>query len=66
MIAAKRIWSSARGAIFHVWPDFQVTPNIVRSCATVKADAAQKAFTATGEESIGRSLNLGIDQHEHF
>ena len=35
-------------AIFHIWPDFEVSACINKSIATVKADAAQNSFSARG------------------
>src|SRR4029453_13045849 len=35
-------------AIYHIWPDFEVSAYINRSIATVKADAAQNSFAARG------------------
>ena len=34
-------------AIFHIWPDFEVSACINKSIATVKADAAQNSFSAS-------------------
>ncbi len=33
-------------AIFHIWPDFEISACINKSIATVKADAAQNSFSA--------------------
>lgn len=53
-------------AIFHIWPDFSVSPCITRSVATIKADAAQVAFSARGEGIVWAVADSGINRHEHF
>src|SRR5262245_51350050 len=35
-------------AIYRVWPDFDVRPQILEALATIKADAAARSFDATG------------------
>src|SRR6266404_58381 len=37
-------------AIYHIWPDFEVSTCITRSIATVKANAAQNSFSARGKD----------------
>ncbi len=54
-------------AIFRIWEDTQVQALITRSIATVKADAAQAAFTAVGTGIVWAVLDSGIDaSHPHF
>jgi serine protease AprX len=54
-------------AIFHIWPDFPISACINKSIATVKANAAQNAFSATGEGITWAVMDSGIQQdHRHF
>ena len=54
-------------AIFRVWKNFAVHPLIDRSAATVKADAARRAFLAEGRDIVWAVIDSGIDRnHEHF
>ena len=54
-------------AIFHIWPDFVIQSCIYRSQATIKADAAQRAFTAFGKDITWAVMDSGIDKdHPHF
>ncbi len=53
-------------AIFHIWPDFPVSPCVTKSVATVKADAAQIAFSARGADIVWAVADSGINPHEHF
>ena len=53
--------------IYKVWPDFPVEALIDRSTTTVKADAAIRAFEATGSEITWAVIDSGIDgKHIHF
>ncbi|MGH8545871.1 MAG: S8 family serine peptidase, partial [Gammaproteobacteria bacterium] len=53
--------------IHHIWPDFRIRSCIMRSIATVKADAAQRSFTALGEGITWAVMDSGIDAgHPHF
>ena len=53
--------------IYHIWPDFKVGALIDRSVATIKADAAQRSFSASGRDIVWAVLDTGIDQsHPHF
>jgi len=59
--------AGAGSAIYRIWPDFPVRPLINRSCATVKADAAQTAFAATGADIVWAVVDSGIQgDHPHF
>ncbi|HEU5238775.1 MAG TPA: S8 family peptidase [Pyrinomonadaceae bacterium] len=51
-------------AIFHIWPDFEVSAYINKSIATVKADAAQNSFSAWGTGITWAVMDSGI-QHDH-
>jgi serine protease AprX len=54
-------------AIFHIWPDFEVSAYINKSVATVKADAAQNSFSAWGTGITWAVMDSGIQQdHQHF
>jgi subtilisin family serine protease len=54
-------------AIRRVWPDFEVQPLLDRSNATIKADAARAAFTASGDGITWAVVDSGIDaRHPHF
>ena len=47
--------------IHHIWPDFDIyTCDSYSSLATVKADAAQRAFAAAGEEITWAVIDTGI------
>jgi subtilisin family serine protease len=55
------------GAIYRIWPDFEVHPLIFKSVSTVKADAARAAFTAMGDDIVWAVLDSGIQKnHPHF
>jgi hypothetical protein len=54
-------------AIYRVWPDFPIKPCITKSVATVKADAAQISFCASGVDITWAIMDSGIDvTHPHF
>ena len=54
-------------AIFHIWPDFDVSACINKSIATVKADAAQNSFSAHGAGVTWAVMDSGIKHdHRHF
>jgi subtilisin family serine protease len=54
-------------AIYHIWPDFEISACINRSIATVKADAAQISFSARGNGIVWAVADSGIDHtHQHF
>jgi serine protease AprX len=55
------------GSIFHVWPDFKARALLDKSLATVKADAAQASFSASGREIVWAVLDTGVNvSHPHF
>jgi subtilisin family serine protease len=54
-------------AIHRIWPDFEVRAAGWDSLATVKADAARRAFAASGEGITWAVVDSGIDaRHPHF
>jgi serine protease AprX len=54
-------------AIFHIWPDFEISACINKSVATVKADAAQSSFSARGAGITWAVMDSGIQgNHPHF
>jgi serine protease AprX len=54
-------------AIYRIWPDFAIKPCITKSVATVKADAAQISFCASGVDVTWAIMDSGIDAtHPHF
>lgn len=54
-------------AIFHIWPDFEISACINKSIATVKANAAQASFSARGSGIVWAVADSGIDHtHQHF
>lgn len=54
-------------AIYHIWPDFQISACIYKSIATVKADAALNSFSARGAGITWAVMDSGIDvKHRHF
>jgi subtilisin family serine protease len=59
--------NAADRAIYRIWPDFPVQPLIDRSCSTVKADAANRSYDATGRGIVWAVIDSGIDKkHPHF
>lgn len=53
--------------IHRIWEDTEIEALLTRSIATVKADAAQKAFAADGEGIVWAVIDSGIDaEHPHF
>ena len=55
------------GAIYRIWPDFEVEALIFKSIATVKADAARNSFSAMGNGVVWAVMDSGIDgSHAHF
>lgn len=62
-----RIDPSKFRAIFHIWPDFEISACINKSIATVKADAAQNSFSARGAGINWAVMDSGIEKtHHHF
>ena len=53
--------------IYKLWPDFPVRARIIRSIATIKADAALRTFEASGEAITWAVIDSGVDaSHPHF
>jgi serine protease AprX len=53
--------------VFHIWPDFSISTCLTHSVATVKADAAQRSFSAVGEGVVWAVMDSGINaSHPHF
>jgi subtilisin family serine protease len=56
-----------RRAIFRIWPDYVLRPQIDYSCSTIKVDAASRAYAASGTDIVWAVLDTGIDgSHPHF
>jgi serine protease AprX len=54
-------------AIYHIWPDFEITALTNKSISTVKADAARASFAALGEGIVWAVMDSGIEiTHSHF
>nr|MDQ2695015.1 S8 family peptidase [Pseudomonadota bacterium] len=53
--------------IYRIWPDFPIKPLMNRSLATIKADAARRAYAADGEDIAWAVIDSGVDAaHPHF
>jgi len=53
--------------IYKLWPDFLIEARITRSVATIKADAALRAFEANGDSVTWAVIDSGVDgTHPHF
>jgi serine protease AprX len=54
-------------AIYHIWPDFEISALTNKSISTVKADAARAAFAALGDGIVWAVMDSGIEiTHSHF
>ncbi|HEU4365809.1 MAG TPA: S8 family serine peptidase, partial [Candidatus Krumholzibacteria bacterium] len=63
--AAPIVWS--RRSTYRIWPDFPVKPFIDASGLTIKADAARRAFNASGDRIVWAVVDSGVDEtHGHF
>ncbi|HEY4139190.1 MAG TPA: S8 family peptidase, partial [Casimicrobiaceae bacterium] len=63
----RRVDAARCRAIFHIWPDFEVSATITKSIATIKCDAAQQSFSASGNGITWAVMDSGIDKnHKHF
>ncbi|MBU4464589.1 MAG: S8 family peptidase, partial [Actinobacteria bacterium] len=59
--------TAPRRFISRIWPNFEVRATIHRSVMTTKADAAVRAFEATGSGIVWAVLDTGVDAtHAHF
>lgn len=53
--------------IYRIWEDNEISVSLTHSLTTVKADAAQRAFRANGDDIVWAVLDSGIDgNHPHF
>ena len=65
--ALTRDYGPKASAIYRIWEDSDVSISLTRSLVTVKADAAQRAFQARGDEIVWAVLDSGIQgDHPHF
>lgn len=56
-----------RRNIHRIWPNFEITGQLLKSVAATKCRAAQRTFDATGEGIVWAVLDSGIDAgHRHF
>ncbi|MFL5616876.1 MAG: S8 family peptidase [Gemmatimonadaceae bacterium] len=63
----RQIQPPALRAIYHIWPDFEVSTSLVKSIATVKCDAAHNAFSALGDGITWAVMDSGVNaDHPHF
>ncbi|WP_438352622.1 S8 family peptidase [Microbacterium sp. CJ88] len=59
--------TAPRSFIDRIWPNFEVRATIHRSVVTTKADAAVRAFDATGDGIVWAVMDTGMDaSHRHF
>lgn len=59
--------STARRAIFRIWPDNVVKRQGYTALPTIKADAARNSFGCTGRDIVWAVVDSGIDStHLHF
>jgi subtilisin family serine protease len=65
--AIHSVVENAASSIYRIWEDTEIEALLTRSLATVKADAAQKAFAAEGDGIVWAVIDSGIDAtHPHF
>jgi serine protease AprX len=56
-----------RGAVYRIWPNFQVGGLAIRSIVATKCQAAHRSFNATGRGLVWAVLDSGIQgDHAHF
>lgn len=54
-------------AVYRIWPDFEVHPQIDVSATTIKAQAAHRAFNSFGDGIVWAVVDSGINgNHPHF
>jgi serine protease AprX len=53
-------------AMYRIWPDFPINGLVNKSISTVKADAAQVSYAASGEGMVWAVLDSGVAEHRHF
>ena len=62
-----RQYGPAGPVVFRIWEDTDVSASLTESVTTIKADAAQRAFRAFGENIVWGVLDSGIQgTHPHF
>lgn len=64
-IDSGRVPRNERG-IYRIWPDFEIQLRLTKSISTVKADAAQRAFSAHGAGVVWAVIDSGVEKHSHF
>lgn len=53
--------------IYRIWPDFPIRPLVDKSVSTIKADAAERAYGASGQGIVWAVVDSGIQaEHPHF
>jgi serine protease AprX len=53
--------------VYRIWQDDDISVTLTHSLTTVKADAAQRAFQARGDNIVWAILDSGIHgEHDHF
>jgi serine protease AprX len=58
---------SSGSVVYRIWEDNEIDVTLTKTLTTVKADAAQRAFHAHGEDIVWAVLDSGIDgSHPHF
>jgi subtilisin family serine protease len=56
-----------KSVIFRIWEDSDVEATLIKTLTTIKADAAQRAFHAVGQDIVWAVMDSGIDaSHPHF
>ena len=56
-----------RAIVYRIWEDSEVAVTLTRSLVTIKADAAQRAFAAQGENILWAVFDSGVQRdHPHF
>lgn len=67
LLEADRATEGHASVLFRVWPDYVMYPQIDRSAATVKVDAAKRSYNAMGAGIVWAVIDTGIDAtHPHF
>jgi len=53
--------------IYRMWQDDDVNVSLTKSCVTIKADAAQRAYEALGQDIVWAVMDSGVHgAHPHF
>lgn len=65
--ATPTVTAPEQRCLYKIWPDFTITRLVDRSVPTIKADAALRAYGATGAGITWAVIDSGIDStHPHF